>query len=112
MNLKTGTAYRLKLAMQDIYSLSYTVDLAIEEFNEWITWALKSKIDELKKVAKTIKSKMRGITNYFHSRLTNAVLEGTNSMIQNIKSRARGYKDSEDFKAMIYLMNSENRVVG
>ena len=69
-------------------------------------------IDELKKVAKTIKSKMRGITNYFHSRLTNAVLEGTNSMIQNIKSRARGYKDSENFKAMIYLMNSENRVVG
>lgn len=112
MNLKTGTAYRLKLAIQDIYSLSYTVDLAIEEFNEWITWALKSKIDELKKVAKTIKSKMRGITNYFHSRLTNAVLEGTNSMIQNIKSRARGYKDSENFKAMIYLMNSENRVVG
>lgn len=98
--------------MQYIYSLSYTVDLAIEEFNEWITWALKSKIDELKKVAKIIKSKMRGITNYFHSRWTNAVLEATNSMIQNIKSRAIGYRDSENFKAMIYLMNSENRVVG
>ena len=55
---------------------------------------------------------MRGITNYFNSRLKNAVLECTNSMIQNIKSRARGYKYSENFKAMIYLMNSENRVVG
>lgn len=112
MNLKTGIAYRLKVAMQEIYSLRYTVEMAIEEIDEWISWALRSKLEDFKKVAKTIKSKMRGICNYFDNRLTNAVLEGTNSMIQNIKSRARGYKNVENFKTMIYLMNSENRVVG
>ena len=48
----------------------------------------------------------------FFCRLTNAMLEGTNSMIQNLKSRGRGYSNLENFKAMIYLMNSENRVIG
>lgn len=66
----------------------------------------KSKIEKLKKVAKTIKSKMKGITNYFYSRLTNAVLEGTNSMIRNIKYCARDYKDSENFKAMVYFQST------
>lgn len=112
MNLKTGIAYRLKIAIQDIYSLNYSPEIAIGEFDEWISWALKSKLEPFKEAAKTIKSKMRGITNYFYSKLTNAVLEGTNSMIQTLKSRGRGYKNLENFKAMIYLMNSENRVVG
>lgn len=65
-----------------------------------------------KKAAKTIGNKLEGILNYFENRLTNAVLEGTNSMIQSIKSRARGYKKIENFKAMIYLMNSEHGIVG
>ena len=112
MNLKTGIAYRLKLAIQNIYSLSYSPDLAIGEFDEWISWALKSRLKPFINVARTIKSKMKGVTNYFFCRLTNAMLEGTNSMIQNLKSRGRGYSNLENFKAMIYLMNSENRVIG
>ena len=112
MNLKTGRAYRLKLAFQDIYNRNYTVEIAEGEFKEWIQWAVRSKLPEFKSVAKTIGSKLVGILNYFEKRLTNAVLEGTNSMIQSIKSRARGYKKMENFKAMIYLMNSEHCIVG
>lgn len=112
MNLKTGRAYRLKIAFQDIYNSNYTVEIAEGEFKEWIQWAVRSKLPEFKSVAKTIGSKLVGILNYFEKRLTNAVLEGTNSMIQSIKSRARGYKKMENFKAMIYLMNSEHCIVG
>lgn len=75
-------------------------------------WAVRSKLAEFKSVAKTIGSKLIGILNYFECKLTNAILEGTNSMIQSIKSRARGYKKIENFKAMIYLMNSEHGIVG
>ena len=112
MNLKTGKAYRLKLAFQDIYNMNYSKEIAEGEFKEWIQWAVRSKLPEFKSVAKTIGSKLIGILNYFESKLTNAVLEGTNSMIQSIKSRARGYKKIENFKAMIYLMNSEHGIVG
>ena len=112
MNLKTGKAYRLKLAFQDIYNMNYSKDIAEIEFKEWIQWAVRSKLVEFKNAAKSIGNKLEGILNYFENRLTNAVLEGTNSMIQSIKSRARGYKKIENFKAMIYLMNSEHGIVG
>ena len=72
----------------------------------------KVSLEQFKKVARTISMKINGILNYFENRLTNAVLEGINSMIQYIKTRARGYKNTENFKAMIYLMNSEHSVVG
>lgn len=112
MNLKTGKAYRLKLAFQDIYNMNYSVKIAEGEFKEWMQWAVRSNLPEFKSAAKTIGSKLVGILNYFENKLTNAVLEGTNSMIQSIKSRARGYKKIENFKAMIYLMNSEHGIVG
>lgn len=112
MNLKTGKAYRLKLAFQEIYNMNYTKEIAEGEFKEWIQWAVRSKLPQFKSAAKTIGSKLIGILNYFDNKLTNAVLEGTNSMIQSIKSRARGYKKMENFKAMIYLMNSEHGIVG
>lgn len=112
MNLKTGKAYRLKIAFQDIYNMNYTKEIAEGEFKEWMQWAVRSKLPEFKSAAKTIGSKLVGILNYFENKLTNAVLEGTNSMIQSIKSRARGYKKIENFKAMIYLMNSEHSING
>ena len=34
----------------------------------------------------------------------NATLEGINSIIQNIKRRARGFRNKEYFKTMIYLV--------
>ncbi len=112
MNLKTGKAYRLKIAFQDIYNTNYSKEIAEGEFKEWMQWAVRSKLPEFKSAAKTIGSKLVGILNYFECKLTNAILEGTNSMIQSIKSRARGYKKIENFKAMIYLMNSEHGIVG
>lgn len=111
-NLKTAKGYRLKLAFQDIYNTNYTKDIAKLEIDEWINWALHSKLEPFKKVARTIGRKVNGILNYFENRLTNAILEGTNSMIQYIKTRARGYKNTENFKAMIYLMNSKYSIVG
>ena len=46
----------------------------------------------------------REILHYFHDRLTNAVCEGINSMIQAAKRKARGYNTFEGFAAMIYLV--------
>lgn len=112
LNLKTGKAYRMKLAFQDIYNTNYTKEIARGEIQEWMQWAVRCKLPEFKKVAKTIGLKIEGIINYFESKLTNAVLEGTNSLIQSIKSRARGYKLTKNFKAMIYLMNSEHCIAG
>ena len=110
MNLKTAKAYRIKLAFQEIYNKNITKEMAHKEIKEWLNWAIHSKLDSMKKVARMVGQKINGILNYFEYRVTNAVLEGTNSMIQNLKSRAKGYKVIDNFKAMIYLMNSKKFV--
>ena len=49
------------------------------------------------------KRHFKEILNHFLYRKTNAILEGMNSIIQNIKRRARGFKNLECFKLMICL---------
>ena len=41
--------------------------------------------------------------NYFDHGLANAVLEGMNSVIQSAKRLARGFRNPEYFKTVIYL---------
>jgi transposase len=39
-----------------------------------------------------------------HSRVSNGLLEGLNSLIQAAKRRARGYRSNRNFITMIYLI--------
>ena len=58
----------------------------------------------MKKFAGTLKNHWDQILNYFDNRYTNAVLEGINSVIQNIKTRARGFRNTEYLATMVYLV--------
>jgi transposase len=44
------------------------------------------------------------VLRWHHSRINNGLLEGLNSLIQAAKRRARGYRSSRNYKAMIYLV--------
>jgi hypothetical protein len=48
-----------------------------------------------------IKAHWTGIVNYIVSRIINGILEGINSKIQLTKKRARGYRNANNFIAMI-----------
>jgi transposase len=69
--------------------LAFLIDLALEQ--------------GLKKIAQSLKGHFDGIVAYARTGLTNGLLEGINTKIQLIKRTARGYKDTETFKRMIYL---------
>lgn len=44
-----------------------------------------------------------GILAYFDRRYANVILEGLNSIIQHVKTRARGFRNMDYFSTMIYL---------
>ena len=44
-----------------------------------------------------------GIVRWFESGITNGLLEGLNSLVQAAKRRARGYRSTRNYIAMIYL---------
>ena len=58
----------------------------------------------MKKVADTLRKHKKVILGYFFARVTNAVAEGINSMIQSAKRRARGFRTFESYECMIYLV--------
>ena len=104
MNLKTARAYRIKLSLQDIYNNATNRDKAEVMLKFWYSWAIRSRIEPVRKFAKTVKEHWDGILNYFDSKLTNGILEGINSLVQTAKNRARGYRNTKNFISMIFLI--------
>jgi len=56
----------------------------------------------MKKAAQTLKKHEKGILRWFVSKMTNGLLEGINSLVQAAKRKARGYRTTKNFIAMIY----------
>ena len=100
---KTAKVYQMKLVFQDIYRDIKDLELAEEVIKKWLSWAVRSRIEPVKKFAKMVKEHFDGIMRYFTSRLTSGAIEGINGRIQNIKRRARGFRNVDNFIAMIYL---------
>ena len=95
-------AYSYRLRLQDMYecrdyetACSFLEELALDMAN--------SKVRELWNIAKSLTRNAEEILNYFVSRKTNAILEGFNSKISLIKNRARGFRNMDNFKNMIYF---------
>jgi transposase len=107
-NLQTGRAYRLKLAMQDFWSTPHI--LADVYLREWIGWATRSQLTPMVSLAKTIKQHEEGILRWFHSKMTNGLLEGINGLVQAAKRKARGYRNVENLIAMVYMTANKPRL--
>ena len=101
--LKTARAYSIKLALQDVYFASTRKD-AEERLTAWYKWAVRSQIDQVRKVAKTVKNHWNGILAWFDSKLSNGFIEATNGLIQSAKRRARGYRTTKNLINMAYLI--------
>lgn len=98
-----GQTYRLKLLFDDFWSMENIEDS--EGFLAfWCDLVYESGIQPMIKFANTIKAHWSGIINYLQSRVSNGILEGTNSKIQLAKRRARGYRKSSNFINMIYFL--------
>ncbi|MDH7510226.1 MAG: transposase [Methanolinea sp.] len=102
MNLKTVRAYHLKLNFQEFYRMDDPI-LARDFFRKWYFWATHSKLNPMIEAAKTMKRHLDGIIHYFENGATNGFLEAINGTIQSLKRSARGYRNPDNFIAMIYL---------
>jgi len=101
-NLKTLKAYKLYLAFREIWE--YTPPYAPAVLGRWIGWALRSRVEPMVKAAQTIRQHVPSILRVLSNDLTTAVMEGINSLVQAAKARARGYRNIEYFKTIIYLI--------
>jgi transposase len=94
--LQTGKAYRLKILLQEILDAGseLTHEAGKAELKGWLRWAHRCRIPEMVEVAQMIKRHIEGILNWFKSRMTNALLEGYNSVLRAGRGVARGFRTS------------------
>jgi transposase len=103
MNLKTARAYRIRLAFQDIYNCP-SRDWGELVLNRWYSWAIRSRLEPIKKVARTVKRHRDGILRWFDSKIANGLIEAINSLVQAAKAKARGYRSLRNLIAITYLI--------
>ena len=70
----------------------------------WATGAKRSRLGPIVDFARMVEEYWSGILRWFHSKVSNGLLEALNSLIQAAKRRARGYRSTRNYIAMIYLV--------
>ena len=78
-------------------------DQARAIFDGWYSWAVRSRLEPMKRVARMLKAHLEGVLNAVEKGVTNARLEGINSVIQWLKKSARGYRNRDRFRNAIYF---------
>ena len=101
-HLKTARACQTREAPQSAYGCP-TRGEAEAELGRLTSWMMHPDVPETRTVARTLRKDMDEIPDYFDLRMTNAALEGLNSIIQGIKAAARGFSNPDCFIARIYL---------
>ena len=102
-NLKTGRACMMVEALRRIYEACGDAGEARAELDVLTSWIMHSNVPQMKKLARTLRDNGAEVLAYFGNRLTNAILEGMNSVAQSAKRAARGFRNIEYFKTIIYL---------
>ena len=103
-NLRTADAYRMRLNFDEVWEIDKSK--ADDYLKEWCEQADALKLDPITSFVKTLKNHWSGVINIALTKISNGISEGINSIIQLVKSRARGFRNIENFIDMIYLLKA------
>lgn len=101
-HLQTGRAWALKETLRELWSQP-TPERARRFFGSWYSWAIRSRLEPVKDVARMLQKRVENVVSYCRHWITNAVAEGLNSKIMSLKRRAGGYRSPDAFKTAIYF---------
>jgi transposase len=100
--LRTARAWAIKETAMDLYACP-TVHEADRRFEKWYRWAMRARLEPMRRVAGTLRRYWMYIRAWYKHRITNAGSEGLNSLIQRVKVMSRGFRNVERFKNAIYF---------
>jgi transposase len=99
-NFETSKAWRLKENFKLVLMNDYIND-AKYVLSAWVKEAKRSKLKPVIKVAEMFVKHSVGILNYVIHKITNSMCETMNSLIQEIKYTARGFRRYENFRISV-----------
>jgi transposase len=115
-NLGTAKAYQMRLVLQDIYRSAHE-GIARHRFKVWCRWVRwvarfhkASLFASMVKLAHMVQNHLAGILAHWKSGLTNAFMEGLNSVFSATKRKARGYRSTTRLITMLYFVAGKLRL--
>jgi transposase len=102
LNLQTSRAWMIKEVFRSFW-LCPTLKKAERYFGDWYDWAIRSRLEPVKKVARMCKRHLGNLLTFFEHRLTNGPIEGLNNAIQGLIKKAFGYRNKKRFKTDIFF---------
>ena len=102
-NLKTIRAYLLKEDFKNFWEYT-SATWAGKFLDAWCTQVMRSKLEPMKKVAKTIRSHKQLILNWFEAKnkISLGAVEGQNNKAKVVIRKSYGFKTAEILKITLY----------
>jgi transposase len=102
-NLKTIRAYLLKEDFQNFWNYASPA-WAGKFLDQWCTQVMRSRLEPMKTVAKTIRSHKQLILNWFEAKneVSLGAVEGQNNKAKVVIRKSYGFKNSEVLKITLY----------
>lgn len=102
-NLKTIRAYLLKEQFKLFWEYT-SATWAGKFLDEWCTQVMRSKLEPMKKVAKTIRSHRQLLLNWFEAKnvISLGAVEGQNNKAKVVIRKSYGFKTAEMLKMALY----------
>ena len=95
--LQTSRAWALKELFRDFWDCQ-SVEEGRSFFRRWYAWAIRSRLEPVKKVARMFQRHLDNIVTFFQHRLSNGSIKGLHNKIQSLVKKAYGYRNRERFK--------------
>jgi transposase len=115
-NLCTAKAYQMRLVLQDIYR-SANATVARQRFKVWCRWVRwvarfyqKGLWAYMVRLVQMVENHLAGILAHWKWGVTNAFMEGLNSVFSATKRRARGYRSTTHLITMLYFVAGKLRL--
>lgn len=95
-NRRLLTVYVLRDALRKLWDYRYPGS-ALKWFQGWYQRAIRSRIEPLKRFARSFRDRLDGVLAHCRYRMHTGTLEGINNKVKVIKRIAYGYRDQEYF---------------
>ena len=105
-NLKSARAWRLKMALREVYARARAhndAGKAAADLGQWISWARRSRLESFKRLGATLKEHFDAVVRGMLDHRSNAFVEAMNGLMQQAKRAARGFRTAANFIAIAYL---------
>ena len=101
-DLKVARAWSIKETAMNLWSYE-SKTWAHKFFKRWFFWATHSRLKPVVDVARMMKRRLHNLLTYIDFPITNAASESINATVQTIKSKARGFRNFDNFRTAIFF---------